>query len=288
MRRVEICTAGILFLFLAACGGDDDSAGDDDDGDDGGDAAGDVQAFITEVQLGDGAAVAARTGQLPTEGDGPAASVTSSGTVINGGSVMVTIEGDGDFDRVVVAIDGANGYFEASLPAAVAALELLVTLSQEIAADQFAFLYAVGSGDDIGAYAEVEAAVVSVGTGELQVSVSWDAASDVDLHVVDPAGDEVFYGSPGVVSGGELDLDSNPGCFLDNVNNENITWATAPEGTYTVRLDYFDACGAAESNYAVTVQRADHDAETFTGTFTGDGDVGGVGAGIDITTFTMP
>jgi uncharacterized protein YfaP (DUF2135 family) len=285
MRRAEIYTASILFLLLAACGGDDDSAGDDDDG---GDAAGDVMAFISEVQLGDGAAAESRTGERPDEGGGPTASVTSSGTVINGGSVMVQIEGDGDFDRVVVAIDGAGGYFEASLPAAVASVELLITLSQEIGANQFAFLYAVGSGDEIGAYAEVEATVVSVGTGELQVSVSWDAASDVDLHVVDPDGDEVFYGVPTVASGGELDLDSNAGCFIDNVNNENITWATAPDGTYTVRLDYFADCDVAESNYAVTVQRVGHDAETFSGTFTGAGDLGGAGSGIEITTFTMP
>ncbi len=284
MGRAKIYTASILCLLLAACGGDDDSAGDDDDG---GDAAGDVMAFISEVQLVDGA-VASRTGEPPGEGDGPAASVTSSGTVINGGSVMVRIEGDGDFDRVVVAIDGAGGYFEVTLPDAVAAVNLLITLSQVIGADQFAFLYAVGSADDIGAYAEVAATVVSVGTGELQVSVSWDAPSDVDLHVLDPDGDEVFYGSPAVASGGELDLDSNAACFIDNVNNENITWATAPDGTYTVRLDYFADCEVAESNYAVTVQRAGRDPETFTGVFTGAGDSGGVGSGIDITTFTMP
>jgi hypothetical protein len=286
MRRAEIYTASILCLLVAACGGDDDdSAGDDDDG---GDATGDVMAFISEVQLVDGAAIASRTGERPGEGDGPVASVTSSGTVINGGSVMVRIEGDGDFDRVVIAIDGAGGYFEATLPDAVAAVDLLITLSQVIGADQFAFLYAVGSADDIGAYAEVEATVVSVGTGEVQVSVSWDAPSDVDLHVVDPAGDEVFYGSPEVASGGELDLDSNAACFIDNVNNENITWTTAPDGTYTVRLDYFADCEVAESNYAVTVQRVGRDPETFTGVFTGAGDSGGVGSGIEITTFTMP
>ena len=284
MRRAEIY-AGILFLTMAACGGDDDSGADDDGSDDGGDS---VMGFISAVQLGDGAAVEAQVGEPPSEGDGPSASVTSSGTVINGGSVMVTIEGDADFDRLVVAIDGVGGYFEASLPAAVGSLELLITLSQEISAADFAFLYAIGSGDSIGAYEQVQANVVSVGTGELQVSVSWDAPSDVDLHVVDPAGDEVFYASPTVASGGELDLDSNAACFIDNVNNENITWPTAPDGEYTVRLDYFQSCAVAETNYAVTVQRAGHDAETFTGVFTGEGDLGGSGAGIDITTFTMP
>lgn len=279
--------ACILFLALAACGsdgGDDDSDGGDDG--DGGD--GDVMGFISEVRpAGEGTAVA-RTGAIPDEGDGPAATVTSSGTVINGGTLMVQIEGDEEFDRLIVAIDGAEGYYEVTLPEAVAFLELLVTLSQSIGESDFAFLFGVGGEAGIGAYEEVAAEVVSVGTGEVQVSVSWDAASDVDLHVVDPAGDEVFYGMSLVASGGNLDLDSNVACLIDNTNNENITWPTAPEGTYVVRLDYYLGCGVDETNYVVTVQRVGHDAETFSGTFDGEGDMGGAGSGVEITSFTMP
>ena len=62
MRKAEIYTASMLCLLVAACGGDDDSAGDDGDG---GDGDGDVMAFISEVQLVDGAAVASRTGERP-------------------------------------------------------------------------------------------------------------------------------------------------------------------------------------------------------------------------------
>ena len=281
MRKFDILFASILVVTQAACGSDDD-----DDTTDGGDDDG-VAAFISAVETDDGTVVA-RTGALPSEGDGPSATVTSASMVINGGTVQVEIAGDEDFDRAVVAIVGVEGYFEVSLPAAVAVLDLLVTLSQTIAESDFDFLYAIGSDSSIGGYAEVPATVVSVGTGEVQVSVSWDADSDVDLHVIDPAGDEVYYGASGVASGGMLDLDSNPACFIDGVNNENITWETAPEGTYTVRVDYFLACEAEETNYVVTVQRVGHDAETFSGALTGGGDQGGLDSGIDITTFTMP
>jgi hypothetical protein len=286
MRKVNFFFAMFTLLTLPACGGDDDDTSGDDGDDDGGDSG--VMGFISEVQPSGDGTVVARTEAIPGEGDGPAATVASSGTVINGGSVMVQIESDEEFDLVVVAIDGVEGYFEVSLPEAVAFLELLITLSQDISESEFSFLYGVGSESGIGGYEEVPATVVSVGTGEVQVSVSWDAPSDVDLHVVDPAGDEVYYAAPTVASGGELDLDSNAGCSIDDVNNENITWATAPDGEYTVRLDYYLACSVEESNYVVTVQRVGHDVETFTGTFTGEGDVGGLGAGIDITTFTMP
>ncbi|HKE18388.1 MAG TPA: hypothetical protein VKB80_26100 [Kofleriaceae bacterium] len=300
MRVAGILFAGILVVSQSACGGDDDDSADAaDDADDGGDAG--VAEFISGIDTGGDGTVAARSGALPAEGDGPAAAVTSAATVINGGTLQVHIEvagaaragsseriGGGGFDRVVIAVSGVEGYFEVSLPEAVASLDLLITLSQSIGAADFAFLYAIGSADSIGAYQEVGASVVSVGTGDVQVSVSWDADSDVDLHVIDPAGDEVYFGMRDVASGGMLDLDSNPACFIDGVNNENITWATAPDGEYTVRVDYYAGCDVDETSYVVTVQRADHDAETFSGTLTGDGDSGRAGSGTDITTFTMP
>lgn len=73
-----------------------------------------------------------------------------------------------------------------------------------------------------------------------------------------------------------LDLDSNPACFLDNINNENITYedGTPPSGEYTVVVDYFSDCGVAtETNFVVTV-RANGTIRTIPGVFVpGDADV---------------
>ena len=118
--------------------------------------------------------------------------------------------------------------------------------------------------------------------------MSWDAPSDVDLHLVDPSGEEVYYGNTASASGGVLDLDSNPACAIDGKNNENITWpsGTPPHGTYTVRLDYYDGCGVSATKYLVTVQVKGQTTRTFSGTFSGGGDGGAEGSGINITTFT--
>ena len=35
--------------------------------------------------------------------------------------------------------------------------------------------------------------VLQVGTGDVEVTLSWDAESDVDLPIVDPTGDEVYF-----------------------------------------------------------------------------------------------
>ena len=131
-----------------------------------------------------------------------------------------------------------------------------------------------------------EALVFVVGfTGDVQVSVSWDAPSDVDLHVVEPDGNDIYYGNPSSSSGGQLDVDSNAACSIDGRQIENIRWSgQAPAGTYTVRVDYWDACGVARTNYLVTVKNG-ASTQTFTGVFTGEGDQGGFGSGRLITTF---
>jgi uncharacterized protein YfaP (DUF2135 family) len=127
-----------------------------------------------------------------------------------------------------------------------------------------------------------------VGTGSIQVNVSWDVDSDVDLHVVDPSGEEIYYGHTASASGGSLDLDSNAGCSLDHKRSENITWPanSAPRGTYIVRVDYWSSCGVSATNYTVTAQVAGQPVRVQSGTFTGDGDGGSRGSGTTIWTFT--
>jgi hypothetical protein len=122
-------------------------------------------------------------------------------------------------------------------------------------------------------------------SGDVQVSVSWDAPSDVDLHVVEPSGAEIYYADRTSATGGQLDVDSNPACSIDGRQIENIRWPSgAPGGTYTVRVDYWDDCGVARTNFLVTVKNGPS-VQTFSGFFTGAGDFGGRGDGRLITTF---
>ena len=84
----------------------------------------------------------------------------------------------------------------------------------------------------------------AVGSDALQVSLNWIDPVDMDLHVETPDGGDIYWAARTGAQGGQLDLDSNPACSLDNVNNENITWLTSTPvpGTYTVRLDLWSAC----------------------------------------------
>jgi hypothetical protein len=104
---------------------------------------------------------------------------------------------------------------------------------------------------------------------------------------VEPGGEEIYYGSRQSRNGGSLDLDSNAACALDHKRNENITWPSgrAPRGQYTVRVDYWDSCQVAQTNYSVRILSNDGFGQIVTGSFTGTGDGGGAGSGRFIATF---
>jgi hypothetical protein len=140
---------------------------------------------------------------------------------------------------------------------------------------------------NVGTLAERPFDALVVGTGDVQVTVSWDADSDVDLHVVEPGGREIYWDDRRSPSGGELDLDSNAACIIDGVRNENITWGvgSAPQGTYTVRVDYWSSCNLSETNYTVLINNGGEIA-IYRGTFRGLGDNGGLGSGVEIDSFT--
>jgi hypothetical protein len=164
---------------------------------------------------------------------------------------------------------------------------VLLTFPQEIPLDQFDLQFAVAnSAGVVGPYSTLTTNVTEVGTGDVQVTLSWDTDSDVDLHVVAPGNEEIYYANRESGSGGRLDLDSNAGCSLDHVRNENITWplGRAPRGHYIVRVDYWSSCGAARTEFSVRVNNSGA-AQLATGSFTGEGDHGGAGSGQTMLTF---
>ena len=81
-------------------------------------------------------------------------------------------------------------------------------------------------------------------TGNIQITAAWNTSSDIDLHVVDPAGEEVYYGHTSSASGGRLDHDANAACSVAPPTVENVFWsASPPSGQYHVRLVAYDMCG---------------------------------------------
>ena len=278
-RLANVIPAAAIMLASASCG----NSGTEP-------TATDIRNYITSLTTSNGAISASfREGQPPAPGSGPAVTANGTSSMILGGGALRSLTSTTAFSRIIVAVTGVSGYWELTLSSAVTAQDIILSLAQAVPATSFTVQYAGGTSAAIGAFDAEAVAIIAVGTGDVQVSVSWDAESDVDLHVVEPGGAEIYYGVDLSASGGTLDLDSNPGCSIDGKKNENITWPTQtpPTGTYIVRVDYFDSCGVSATNYVVTVRVKGQSPKTFTGKFTGLGDAGAAGSGVQVTTFTF-
>ena len=116
--------------------------------------------------------------------------------------------------------------------------------------------------------------------GKLVVSLQWQGAADLDLHVVDPDGNEAWSGDPNTwkkpigpadpqawMTGGILDHDGNMSCTRDGSPSEDVVWSEhmgatgpvepiVPPGEYTVRVDARSMCGDASAAWGVTVTAA--------------------------------
>lgn len=93
-------------------------------------------------------------------------------------------------------------------------------------------------------------------TGDVQVTLRWNTADDLDLFVQDPFGEEVSYFNPAVSSGGQLDVDANMACAERMAEPvENIFWPTGGgvPGDYTVRVNLFTYCETAEAPVEFTL-----------------------------------
>jgi hypothetical protein len=231
------------------------------------DASGNISAVLVE-------------GPAPNAAGGPSASVNGVGVMINGGSSQQNVTGGSAFTKVLVAVDGLNNYYELTLPAGVSAQGLLISANPSAFASNLTFAYSVADGSGWGPYARQAMRFLQVGTGDIQISVAWDDSADVDLHVVDPNGEHIYFGNRTVSSGGTLDLDANAACTRTPppgggdptfVSNENVVWpfGKAIPGQYVVYLHYWSACGLPQTNWVATIQRTGAQPEIITGNFIG-------------------
>jgi hypothetical protein len=258
----------------------------------GGSRSGGTRDQVTGVRGPDGAAATYHDGALPTPMGAVVATVPDAATAINGGSTMITVSSTSTIVKVYVSINGESGYWEVTVPANQTVADVLLTLAQQLPASITLVFEVVDADGNVSPPVTLVTTIVQVKTGDIQVSVSWNVDNDIDLHVVDPNGFEIYYSADISPEGGELDLDSNAGCSIDSVDNENILWpiGKAPHGMYTVRVDNYENCQNTATNYVVTVQKKGQAPQTFMGNFpaTDLGDTGGQGDGVMITTFTYP
>ncbi len=211
-------------------------------------------------------------GAPPADTDGPAISsfINTSNTIFAGqrgkplsgivtpdtGAVALYLDGDRGYWVIIPGAADATALnqlgFSASLSFSPALVPGVYTLTGR----------AIGIDGKFGPPSTAQlTAQGAPANGTLVVSLAWDVNADLDLHVVEPDGVEIYSqkinsyqppapGQPadpnGWMTGGILDFDSNSQCNLDGRRLENVYWTVPPpSGHYLVRVDTYSLCGEA-------------------------------------------
>jgi hypothetical protein len=105
-------------------------------------------------------------------------------------------------------------------------------------------------------------------TGEVEIALSWQNQNDLDLHVIDPSGAQIFFQQRKSPSGGELDVDRNADCaFLTSTPVEHVVWpaGSAPLGQYKVQVWHYKNCGSGDPTPYTVETKVDGKIESFSG-----------------------
>ncbi len=96
-----------------------------------------------------------------------------------------------------------------------------------------------------------------VGTGDLRVSLSFEVDTDLDLHLVTPFENEIYFVTDSA-DGGTLDVDQCISSCGTETHVENIVFPVeAPSGAYTVWVENFDGRDAGAFTIEVDVSGGD-------------------------------
>lgn len=258
---------------------------------------GDINALLT---LPNGVI---RTGDMPGPSGSNAPVINTlnhnDNFIAGGGCPMqlsCTTQGSFTLAKLYLGAEDYSGYYELAISGSTIIINPII--AQNVDLNELVIKVAVeDNGGNVSTVSSFTVTRIEVGTGILQVSLTFDKATDLDLYLVEPDGEVIYYGNRNSSNGGILDLDSNPACSTDNVNNENITYddqATIEDGTYTVRVNNYADCVGQTVNYTVVARYNNEiistsgNANPFNGSFAAGTDTpGGSDAGQVIFTFDI-
>ncbi len=230
-------------------------------------------------------------GSTSSNGNPPAPSESNQAPIVDSQQAFITSSNgstaplsfsyenvNGNIDGCYVQIDGAGNYFTipyGSDTGESGSLQLPLGIPSNVDQGEFNVNFCVY--DDNGLVSNIISINVSVlrlGTGALQISLSWDTPTDQDLYVTEPNGEEISYQSETSTSGGALDRDD-----VDGFGPENIFWSVdAPDGEYSVSVNDYDETSTPNTFY-ITVSGPNNQSRSFSGT-TQNGNT------VNVTTFT--
>lgn len=250
-------------------------------------------------------------GTLPVGETSMLQSAAFDQAALPGGTSYLTLKSYDELDYVNIGIQGESGYLKVKLDKPTVAgratteetvytYTVIVLLSQNLNKSFTLTFTTVNKQGEISTQFTSQTNFVAAGTGDLQVNLRFSNDKDVDLYVVEPNGNVIYYGQPFPYYTEEyqiinewleseddysepniewgkigLDIDSNAGCDIDGINSENIFFNTncIQKGTYQVWVNMFANCDSSiATSYTV---RTTYKGATISTTF-GDNPSSGV------------
>jgi hypothetical protein len=252
-------------------------------------------------------------GEIPADSGGPRiTTLNSQANLLFAGQAGKKITGDAEGSATAVAVrlrETGDGYWTVPVgtPDPQTTSDLTWETDCDFAWDLRPRVYHLdfAAVNEAGAFGPVNALPLlvqsAVPAGKVIISLAWDSAADLDLHLVTPAGKELdpkhptTAPAPGSADGtlppgtGVLDRDSNAACAEDGFRREDVVFADAPlPGVYLARVDLFAACGAHAADFVLTVTRGGAVTDTVKGRLLDiDEDGGGPGSGLFVANLTF-
>lgn len=253
-----IAVAALASLYAVACGGVADDRG-----------------LVAWLRVASGEYVA---GAMPEATDGPPVlSVKLSTNTFYAGEIEKPLGGSLDPQATAVAIrlsdDAGYWIIPAGLPDVTApkdpTFNVSLSFSENVPSGPHELVvravdaeghFGLGDTEPLTAIGE------ATPSGALVIALRWDTETDLDLHVVDAYGAEIWKGNissskppasgqaaaTASDGGGRLDFDSNAACAIDGRRRENVVWHDPPpSGSYVVRVDTFSLCGQTFATWDV-------------------------------------
>ena len=187
--------------------------------------------------------------------------IDMSNQVMNGAMNYISVVTEKNIKKFFVGIKGVDGYFEyvpqseqtsRALSSIYNTYVIPVMISQLYTGITTLILSGQLDNGDITAPVENEMFYIETMPGAIEIKLAFSNSKDIDLHLYTPSGEHIYYGNRGgsyqAEDGSEitygLDVDSNAGCNIDNINKENIYIPAelVESGTYRVVVDMFKNC----------------------------------------------
>lgn len=189
-----------------------------------------------------------------------------------GGSSFVSIDTNNEISEIYVGVANAGSYYSINpqnqdsqgLRTTIINYSFIMLFSQNLNKSFEIQISAKLNDGSLTQLYTITIEYVKAETGSLQVNLSFNNNKDVDLYVVCPDGEKIYYANSGYfyeingkIQGCGLDVDSNPGCLIDGINSENIFFSkeSLQAGKYEVWINMFENCNSSiATNWIVTAR----------------------------------